>query len=137
LLILDSPSQQAPAFKLGETNKSEEFKQKFPFQKVPALVTANGQPLYETNAIAQYGASPERGLGMACITGFRLCLCVSVFRSPPRPTHLLSLPCLAISHRWAVASFNPKFQPADAYEQALVTQFINTADHEVCFPLPR
>ncbi len=99
MLILDSPSQQAPAFKLGETNKSEEFKQKFPFQKVPALVTANGQPLYETNAIAQYGASPERGLGMARITGFRLfmCICAPIpaasHASPftPMPRHLTSL----------------------------------------------
>jgi len=75
---------EPPAFKLGETNKSEDFKRQFPFEKVPALVTADGQPLYESNAIAQY-----------------------------------------------VASFSPALNPADSYQEALVVQFINLADHEI------
>jgi len=75
---------EPPAFKLGETNKTEEFKAHFPFQKVPALLTADGQPLYESNAIAQY-----------------------------------------------VASFNDVLTPKDKYQQALVSQFINLADHEI------
>ena len=41
-------------FKLGETNKTAEFKANFPFQKVPALLTPEGHPIYESNAIAQY-----------------------------------------------------------------------------------
>ena len=37
------------------TNKTPEFLAQFPFGKVPAFVTENGQALYETSAIAQYG----------------------------------------------------------------------------------
>jgi elongation factor 1-gamma len=56
---------QAPAFKLGETNQSAEFLAKFPFGKVPAFVTDDGAALYETNAIAQYVASANNTLSTA------------------------------------------------------------------------
>lgn len=48
---------ESPDFKLGVTNKQQDFLRRFPFGKVPALVTSDGQPLYESNAIAFYVAS--------------------------------------------------------------------------------
>lgn len=46
---------EAPAFQIGVDNKTPEFAAKFPLQKVPALETPEG-PLFESNAIARYGA---------------------------------------------------------------------------------
>lgn len=41
-------------FVFGETNRSEAFLRKFPNGKVPALETADGKYLFESNAIAYY-----------------------------------------------------------------------------------
>jgi len=49
----------APNFKLGETNKSNDFLQKFPLGKVPAFVSDDGTTLFESNAIAFYLSSNE------------------------------------------------------------------------------
>ena len=67
---------EPPDFQLGKTNRSEEFLAKFPLGKVgiaqcvhncssfdlccavlqvPAFETAEGVPIYESNAIAHYG----------------------------------------------------------------------------------
>eukprot|EP00053_Salpingoeca_punica_P002180 m.36530 g.36530 ORF g.36530 m.36530 type:complete len:238 (+) comp11429_c0_seq1:80-793(+) len=46
-----------PEFKLGVSNKTPDFLARFPFGKVPALITADGQPIYESNAIAFFVAS--------------------------------------------------------------------------------
>ncbi|CAH1791784.1 unnamed protein product, partial [Owenia fusiformis] len=48
---------EPPAFKLGETNKSDDFLKKFPLGKVPAFETNDGQPIFESNAIAYYVAN--------------------------------------------------------------------------------
>merc|ERR1719318_196311 len=48
---------EAPAFKLGETNKTDEFLKKFPLGKVPAFETSSGLTLFESNAIAYYVSS--------------------------------------------------------------------------------
>ena len=61
-----------PAFKLGETNTTADFLAKFPFGKVPAFVTSDGHPLYETNAIAQYVAGASSTL--AAKTAFEAAL---------------------------------------------------------------
>eukprot|EP00054_Salpingoeca_dolichothecata_P031508 m.263734 g.263734 ORF g.263734 m.263734 type:complete len:429 (+) comp27178_c0_seq1:189-1475(+) len=50
-----------PNFKLGETNKTEDFTRQFPFGKVPAFLTADGQPLFETNAICDYITKSGKG----------------------------------------------------------------------------
>ncbi|XP_065185449.1 elongation factor 1-gamma-like [Sycon ciliatum] len=49
----------APDFKLGETNTSADFLSKFPLGKVPAFLTADGQPIYESNAIAHFVANEQ------------------------------------------------------------------------------
>jgi elongation factor 1-gamma len=41
-------------FKFGETNAQQDFLKKFPFGKVPALETKDGNTLIESNAIAYY-----------------------------------------------------------------------------------
>jgi len=41
-------------FKFGETNAQQDFLKKFPFGKVPALETKDGNALIESNAIAYY-----------------------------------------------------------------------------------
>uniref|UniRef100_T1JND6 Elongation factor 1-gamma n=1 Tax=Strigamia maritima TaxID=126957 RepID=T1JND6_STRMM len=45
---------EAPAFVLGQTNKTEEFLKKFPLGKVPAFETTDGRNVFESNAIAYY-----------------------------------------------------------------------------------
>ncbi|XP_074647593.1 elongation factor 1-gamma-like [Tubulanus polymorphus] len=45
---------ESPAFKFGETNKSDDFLKKFPLGKVPALETSDGTAIFESNAIARY-----------------------------------------------------------------------------------
>ncbi|KAH7147078.1 glutathione S-transferase, partial [Dactylonectria estremocensis] len=45
-----------PEFKFGVTNKTTEFLIKFPLGKIPALETASGFHLVESNAIAYYVA---------------------------------------------------------------------------------
>jgi len=57
---------EPPAFKFGETNKTEEFLKKFPLGKVPAFESDDGVKLFESNAIAYYvsndalrGANPK------------------------------------------------------------------------------
>ncbi|KAH9929421.1 elongation factor 1-gamma [Fomitopsis serialis] len=52
-LALDVPS----GFVLGETNKTPEYLAKFSHGKIPALETADGFKLFETQAIARYLAS--------------------------------------------------------------------------------
>jgi len=59
-------ASQPPEFKFGETNKTDDFLQKFPLGKVPAYEDKNGLRLFESNAIAHYvgndalrGAAPE------------------------------------------------------------------------------
>ncbi|XP_033734888.1 elongation factor 1-gamma-like [Pecten maximus] len=44
----------SPAFKLGETNTTKQFLEKFPLGKVPAFESSNGDYVFESNAIAQY-----------------------------------------------------------------------------------
>ncbi|XP_069116628.1 elongation factor 1-gamma-like [Argopecten irradians] len=44
----------SPVFKLGETNTTKEFLEKFPLGKVPAFESNNGDCVFESNAIAQY-----------------------------------------------------------------------------------
>ncbi|XP_046849796.1 elongation factor 1-gamma-A-like [Xenia sp. Carnegie-2017] len=44
----------SPNFKLGETNKSKDFLEKFPLGKVPAFETSDGTCIFESNAIAKY-----------------------------------------------------------------------------------
>merc|ERR1712142_1095793 len=44
----------APNFKLGETNKTDDFLNKFPLGKVPAFISDDGIKLFESNAIAYY-----------------------------------------------------------------------------------
>ncbi|KAI9138458.1 glutathione S-transferase, partial [Paraphysoderma sedebokerense] len=56
-LTVDYPS----TFKMGETNKSADFKQKFPLGKVPAFEGKDGFCLYESSAIAYYVASQKSG----------------------------------------------------------------------------
>ncbi|XP_060071612.1 elongation factor 1-gamma-like [Ylistrum balloti] len=41
-------------FKLGESNTTKEFLQKFPLGKVPAFESSNGDCVFESNAIAHY-----------------------------------------------------------------------------------
>ena len=48
------------------TNKSAEFLKQFPFGKVPAFVSADGQALYEASAIAQYVAGASDALATKC-----------------------------------------------------------------------
>jgi elongation factor 1-gamma len=50
---------EPPEFVLGETNKTGSFLEKFPFGKVPAFETADGVPIYETNAIMYYVTHEE------------------------------------------------------------------------------
>jgi len=45
---------EAPAFKFGETNKTDDFLRKFPLGKVPAFESNCGLRLFESNAIAQF-----------------------------------------------------------------------------------
>jgi len=47
------------SFKYGVTNKTEEFQKKFPLGKLPLLVTADGQHLFESNAIAFHLANEQ------------------------------------------------------------------------------
>jgi len=49
----------APNFKLGETNKTDDFLNKFPLGKVPAFVGDHGVHLFESNAIAYYLSNNE------------------------------------------------------------------------------
>lgn len=46
---------EPPDFVLGETNKTSQFLENFPLGKVPAFITADGNAIYESNAIASYG----------------------------------------------------------------------------------
>lgn len=46
---------EPPQFVLGQTNKTKDFLDNFPLGKVPAFLTAEGNPIYESNAIAFYG----------------------------------------------------------------------------------
>ncbi|XP_070577572.1 elongation factor 1-gamma-like [Ptychodera flava] len=48
---------EPPEFKLGETNKTDAFLNKFPVGKVPAFEAADGTCIFESNAIAYYVAS--------------------------------------------------------------------------------
>jgi len=50
---------EAPDFVLGQTNKSAEFLSKFPLGKVPALTTAIGKHIFESNAIAYFLANEQ------------------------------------------------------------------------------
>lgn len=47
-------------FTFGTTNKSAAFLAKFPFGKVPTMETANGECLYESNALAYYIAAASK-----------------------------------------------------------------------------
>lgn len=49
-------AQNPPEFEFGVTNRQADFLARFPFGKVPAFVTADGKPIYESSAIAYYGA---------------------------------------------------------------------------------
>jgi len=49
----------APNFKLGETNKTDDFLNKFPLGKVPAFISDDGIKLFESNAIAYYLSNNE------------------------------------------------------------------------------
>jgi len=49
----------ASDFVFGETNKSEQFLNKFPLGKVPAFETAAGECIAESNAIAYYVANQQ------------------------------------------------------------------------------
>ncbi|XP_063429265.1 elongation factor 1-gamma-like [Mytilus trossulus] len=50
------------SFKFGETNQTPDFLSKFPLGKVPAFVTAGGDCLFESNAIAHFlGNTQLRG----------------------------------------------------------------------------
>ncbi|KAK8253036.1 glutathione S-transferase [Phyllosticta capitalensis] len=51
-LEIDVPAD----FKMGETNKTPEFLAKFPAGKVPAFEDADGNPIADSDAIAQYVA---------------------------------------------------------------------------------
>ncbi|OWF43661.1 Elongation factor 1-gamma [Mizuhopecten yessoensis] len=44
----------SPDFKLGVSNTTKEFLDKFPLGKVPAFESSNGDCVFESNAIAQY-----------------------------------------------------------------------------------
>ncbi len=46
---------EPPEFVLGQTNKTTQFLDNFPLGKVPAFITADGNGIYESNAIAYYG----------------------------------------------------------------------------------
>ncbi len=46
---------EPPEFVLGQTNKTSQFLDNFPLGKVPAFITADGNGIYESNAIAYYG----------------------------------------------------------------------------------
>ncbi len=46
---------EPPEFVLGQTNKTTQFLDNFPLGKVPAYLTADGNTIYESNAIAYYG----------------------------------------------------------------------------------
>merc|ERR1712198_606095 len=48
---------EAPAFKFGETNKTDDFLRKFPLGKVPAFESDCGLTLFESNAIAHFVSS--------------------------------------------------------------------------------
>lgn len=50
---------EPPEFELGKTNKSDTFLAKFPLGKVPAFETADGTPIFESNAIAHYVANSQ------------------------------------------------------------------------------
>jgi len=52
-----------PSFQMGKDNKTKEFTEKNPFNKVPVLDTCHG-PIYESNAILRFIArhSPISGL---------------------------------------------------------------------------
>ena len=58
-----------PAFKLGETNKTDDFLKISPAGKVPALETANGS-IFESNAIARYVARLRADTGLYGSTFF-------------------------------------------------------------------
>lgn len=49
-----------PSFTFGETNKEASFLEKFPFGKVPALETADGLFISESNAISYYVAAAKK-----------------------------------------------------------------------------
>jgi elongation factor 1-gamma len=51
---------ELPAFEFSVTNKEASFLQKFPFGKVPALETADGHHISESNAISYYVASVKK-----------------------------------------------------------------------------
>jgi len=51
---------ELPNFQMGVTNKTPEFLEKFPFGKVPALETADGAYIYESNAIQFYVAESKK-----------------------------------------------------------------------------
>ena len=55
ILVCSDP----PDFELGVTNKSEAFLEKFPLGMVPALETASGETLVNSDAIAFYLSSSE------------------------------------------------------------------------------
>ncbi|KAI9372859.1 glutathione S-transferase [Aspergillus egyptiacus] len=54
-------------FKMGETNRTEDFLSKFPMGKAPAFSSADGVHIFESNAIAHYvadsGPAREQLLG--------------------------------------------------------------------------
>jgi len=51
---------ELPSFQMGVTNKTPQFLEKFPFGKVPALETADGAYIYESNAIQFYVAESKK-----------------------------------------------------------------------------
>lgn len=51
---------ETPSFTFGVTNKDAEFLKKFPFGKVPALETADGHFIAESNAISYYVAASKK-----------------------------------------------------------------------------
>lgn len=51
---LGLPLDVASGFVFGETNKSPEYRAKFPHGKIPAFEGADGFKLFETQAIARY-----------------------------------------------------------------------------------
>jgi len=54
-----TPLEVAKDFKFGETNTQQGFLQKFPFGKVPALETKDGNSVIESNAIAYYVSNDQ------------------------------------------------------------------------------
>lgn len=131
---------EAPEFVLGRTNKTPQFLDNFPLGKVPAYCTADGNTIYESNAIAYYGkyqyfilcsVTSDSKSAQAFFFTERNCFAITLHTY----THRCNLKLVDISRILAVIFYcvvaNAQLRGTNDLDTAHVLQYVNMADNEI------